>query len=46
MTSGPGPEARVTLRQALVWGLAFAAIVALVILYFLYGRQVVSLLGS
>ncbi len=31
--------------QAWLWGLAFAAIVALVVLYFVYGRDLRPLVG-
>ena len=45
--SGPGPQPnRLRLGQAVGWGLAFLAIVVLVILYFLFGRQVRPLLGA
>ena len=45
--SAPGPQpARLRPGQAFGWGLAFLVIVVLVILYFLYGRQVRPVLGA
>ena len=45
--SGPGPQpARLRPAQAVGWGLALLAIVVLVILFFLYGRQVRPILGA
>jgi len=41
----PGP-ARLTPRQVWLWGLAFAVIVALIVLYFVYGRTLRPPLGS
>jgi hypothetical protein len=40
----PGPG-RVTPRQALGWGIAFLVIIALVVFFFLYGRQLRPVLG-
>lgn len=42
--AAPGPG-RITGRQALGWGIAFLVIIALVVLFFLYGRQVRPVLG-
>lgn len=39
------PPARLSARQAVLWGLAFAIIAVLVAFYFLYGRQLRPLLG-
>ena len=45
--TGPGPQPpRLRPGQALGWGLAFLAIAVLVILYFLWGRQVRPILGA
>jgi hypothetical protein len=45
--SGPGPQpTRLRLGQALGWGLAFLVIAVLVILFFIFGRQVRPLLGA
>lgn len=46
MTAGPPAPARLTIRQLVGWGFVFAAILALVILFFLYGRQVVPLVSA
>ena len=45
----PGPQpggARLTPRQVVGWGLTFLAILALIILFFMYGRQVRPILGA
>ncbi len=45
--TGPGPQpGRLTPRQAVGWGLAFLVILALVVLFFIYGRQVRPILGT
>jgi hypothetical protein len=44
MTGGPAP-ARLSWRQAIGWTVAFLIVVLLVILFFLYGRQVRPMLG-
>lgn len=46
VTAGPPVPGRLTIRQVVGWGLVFAVIVALVICFFLYGRQVVPLVGA
>ena len=46
MTAGPPVPERLSIRQVVGWGLVFIVIVALVICFFLYGRQVVPLVGS
>lgn len=43
-TSGPAP-ARLNWQQAIGWSVAFLIVVLLVILFFLYGRQVRPMLG-
>lgn len=45
MTGTPPPAPRLTARQALGWGIVMALVVALLVLYFLYGRNVRPLLG-
>jgi len=45
MTGGTEPG-RVPRRQAVLWAVAFLIIVGLVILYFLFGRQVRPMLGA
>ena len=45
MTGGAPPQGRVTPRQELGWGIAFFVIIILVVLFFLYGRQVRPVLG-
>jgi hypothetical protein len=44
MTGGQEP-ARLSGRQAVGWSVAFLIVVLLVILFFLYGRQVRPMLG-
>jgi hypothetical protein len=44
MTGGQEPQ-RLSGRQAIGWSLAFLIVALLVILYFLYGRQVRPVLG-
>ncbi|MFI5213470.1 MAG: hypothetical protein ACHQU8_02925 [Gemmatimonadales bacterium] len=44
-TSGQEP-ARISGRQAIGWSVAFLIVVLLVILFFLYGRQVRPMLGA
>lgn len=47
MTGGSPPSSgRMTPRQVLGWGVAFLVIVVLVILFFLFGRQVRPVLGG
>ena len=43
---GAGRPGRLTPRQMLGWFIAFAAILALVILFFVYGRHVRPVLGA
>jgi hypothetical protein len=45
MTGGGPPGGRLTPGQAWGWGLAFAVIIALVVLFFVFGRQVRPILG-
>lgn len=45
MTDGRAPTDRLTTRQAVLWGVVFAVILALLVLFFLYGRQVQPLLN-
>ena len=45
MTGGRVQPDRLTTRQALGWGIAFAVILALLALFFLYGRQLKPLLN-
>ncbi|MBI1722776.1 MAG: hypothetical protein HYR48_02580 [Gemmatimonadetes bacterium] len=45
MTEGRVPSDRLTTRQAVIWGVVFAVILALLVLFFLYGRQVRPLLN-
>jgi len=45
MSASEGPSARLSGRQAVLWGLAFAVILALVTSYLLFGRQLLPLLG-
>jgi hypothetical protein len=44
-TSGQAP-ARISGRQAIGWSVAFLIVVLLVVLFFLYGRQVRPMLGA
>jgi hypothetical protein len=44
MTGGTEPG-RVSRRQAVLWTVAFLIVVLLVVLFFLYGRQVRPILG-
>ena len=46
MTGGAPHQGRMTGRQMLGWGIAFFLIIVLVVLFFLYGRQVRPVLGS
>jgi antibiotic biosynthesis monooxygenase (ABM) superfamily enzyme len=46
MSGGDPQPARMTPRQALGWGMAFLVIVVLVVLFFLFGRQVRPVLGA
>jgi hypothetical protein len=46
MTGGTPPSGRLTPRQAVGWGIAFVIIVLLVLLFFLYGRQVRPVLST
>jgi hypothetical protein len=46
VTVGPPVPERLTIRQVVGWGFVFIVIVALVICFFLYGRQVVPLVGA
>lgn len=46
MTGGAPPQGRMTGRQILGWGIAFLLVIVLVVLFFLYGRQVRPVLGS
>ena len=46
MTAGPPVSGRLSIRQLLGWGIVFAIIVALVVVFFLFGRQVVPLVGA
>lgn len=41
----PGPT-RLTVAQALGWGIAFLIVLFLIVLFFLYGRQVRPVLGT
>ena len=43
--SSPG-QIRMTPKQAVGWGVAFLVIVALIIAFFLYGRQVRPMIGA
>jgi len=43
---GAGRPGRLTARQTLGWFIALAAILALVILFFVYGRHVRAVLGA
>ena len=45
MTGGTPGSGRLTVRQALGWGIVFLIVLALVVLFFLYGRQVRPMLG-
>jgi hypothetical protein len=45
VTGAPEPEARLTARQLLGWGLALAVVLALVVLFFAYGDRIVPLVG-
>jgi hypothetical protein len=45
VTAGGPPPGRLTPRQAVGWSVAFAVILALVVLFFIYGRQVRPALG-
>jgi hypothetical protein len=44
--SGPRQPGRLTPRQALGWFIALAAVLALVILFFVFGRHVRPVLGA
>jgi hypothetical protein len=46
MTGGAPSQGRMTGRQVVGWGIAFLLIIVLVVLFFLYGRQVRPVLGS
>ncbi len=46
MTGGAPAPGRLTARQALGWGIAFLIVIALVVLFFLYGREVRPVLGA
>lgn len=46
MTGGAPPTGRLTPAQAAGWGVAFLVILVLIILFFLYGRQVRPILGA
>ena len=45
MTGTPPPSGRMTPRQAVGWGVAFAVILVLIVLFFIYGPQVRPVLG-
>ena len=46
MTAGPPAPGRLSLRQLIGWGVAFAVVLALIILFFLFGRQVAPLVNG
>ena len=48
MTGGgpPPPPQRVSVKQAIGWALAFLVIIVLIVLFFIYGRQVHPMLGA
>lgn len=45
MTGGTPSPGRMTARQVLGWAIAFILVIVLVVLFFLYGRQVRPVLG-
>ena len=45
MTGGAPPTGRLTPWQAVGWGIAFVVILALILMFFLYGRQVRPILS-